>query len=82
MSTDSEAREHYSPYIPGSNKPLRYNNIEDLEEAFQNPGDKIVAFLVEPIRGEAGIVVPESDYLSKVSAICKKYNVLLICDEI
>lgn len=89
MSTDPEAREHYGPYleqvgpyIPGTNKPLRYNNVEDLEEAFKNAGDKIAAFLVEPIQGEAGIVVPDADYLSRVSALCKKYNVLLICDEI
>ncbi|VVT46399.1 uncharacterized protein SAPINGB_P001194 [Magnusiomyces paraingens] len=89
MSTDPEAKENYGPYlekvgpyIPGTNKPLRYNNVEDLEEAFNNAGDKIAAFLVEPIQGEAGIVVPDADYLTKVSALCKKHNVLLICDEI
>lgn len=42
----------------------------------------MAAFLVEPIQGEAGIVVPDDDYLSKVHALCKQYNVLLICDEI
>lgn len=89
MSTDPEAKENYGPYlenvgpvIPGTNKPLRYNNIEDLEEAFNNAGDKIAAFLVEPIQGEAGIVVPADDYLTKVHALCKKHNVLLIADEI
>lgn len=89
MSTDPEAKENYGPYldnvgpfIPGSNKPLRYNNIEDLEEAFNNAGDKIAAFLVEPIQGEAGIVVPADDYLTKVAALCKKHNVLFIADEI
>lgn len=40
------------------------------------------AFLVEPIQGEAGIVIPDDDYLAKVHTLCKKYNVLLICDEI
>ncbi|KAF5099536.1 hypothetical protein DV451_002935 [Geotrichum candidum] len=89
MSTDPEAKENYGPYlenvgpfIPGTNKPLRYNNIEDLEEAFNNAGDKIAAFLVEPIQGEAGIVVPADDYLTKVHALCKKHNVLFIADEI
>lgn len=89
MSTDPEARENYGPYleqvgpyIPGTNKPLRYNNIGDLEEAFKNAGDKIAAFLIEPIQGEAGIVVPDADYLSKVHDLCKKYNVLMIADEI
>lgn len=89
MSTDPEAKEFYGPYlqnvgptIPGTNKPLRYNNIQDLEEAFNNAGDKIAAFLVEPIQGEAGIVVPDDDYLVKVSELCKKHNVLFIADEI
>jgi len=89
MSTDAEAKDNYGPYlrnvgpyIPGTNKPLRYNNIGDLEEAFTNAGDKIAAFLVEPIQGEAGIVVPSDDYLVKVAELCKKHNVLFIADEI
>ncbi|ANB11425.1 ornithine-oxo-acid transaminase [Sugiyamaella lignohabitans] len=89
MSTDPEAKENYGPYlnqvgpvIPGTNKPLRYNNIGDLEEAFDRAGDKIAAFLVEPIQGEAGIVVPSDDYLVKVAELCKKHNVLFIADEI
>uniref|UniRef100_A0A060TEU7 Ornithine aminotransferase n=1 Tax=Blastobotrys adeninivorans TaxID=409370 RepID=A0A060TEU7_BLAAD len=89
MSTDPEAKEYYGPYlqnvgptIPGSNKPLRYNNIGDLEEAFAAAGDKIAAFLVEPIQGEAGIVVPDDAYLQKVAELCKKHNVLFIADEI
>lgn len=89
MSTDPEAKQNYGPYlrnvgpvIPGTNKPLRYNNVGDLEEAFNNAGDKIAAFLVEPIQGEAGIVVPEPNYLVKVSELCKKHNVLFIADEI
>lgn len=94
MSTDPEARVNYGPYldkvgpfIPDKNgnltsKPLRYNNINDLEEAFNNAGDKIAGFLVEPIQGEAGIVVPDDDYLPKVAELCKKHNVLFIADEI
>lgn len=52
------------------------------EKAFANAGDKIAAILLEPIQGEAGIVVPPEDYLPKVQELCKKHNVLLICDEI
>ncbi|ODV77702.1 ornithine aminotransferase [Suhomyces tanzawaensis NRRL Y-17324] len=91
MSTDPEAAENFGPYlsgvgpqIPGEPKGtlLRYGVIEDVEKAFNNAGDKIAAILLEPIQGEAGIVVPPKDYLSQVQALCKKHNVLLICDEI
>lgn len=97
MSTDNEATDNYGPYlegvgpfIPDTNgkidpktaKPLRYNKIEDVEEAFNNAGSKIAAFLVEPIQGEAGIIVPDKEYLQQVRKLCDKHNVLLICDEI
>lgn len=91
MSTDPEATANFGPYlsgvgpqIPGEPKGtlLRYGVIEDVEKAFNNAGDKIAAILLEPIQGEAGIVVPPEDYLTKVQALCKKHNVLLICDEI
>lgn len=90
MSTDPDARVNFGPYlknvgpvIPGTeDKLLRYGNIEDVELAFKNAGDKIAAILIEPIQGEAGIVVPPLDYFAKVKALCKKYNVLLIADEI
>ncbi|KAI5955381.1 CAR2 [Candida jiufengensis] len=91
MSTDEDATTNFGPYlqnvgpqIPGEPKGslIRYGEIEDIEKAFKNAGDKIAAILLEPIQGEAGIVVPPADYLPKVSELCKKYNVLLICDEI
>lgn len=91
MSTDPDATTKFGPYlngvgpqIPGEPKGtiLRYGVIEDVEKAFNNAGDKIAAILLEPIQGEAGIVVPPKDYLTKVSELCKKHNVLLICDEI
>lgn len=89
LSTDPESRENYGPYlpnigpqIPGTTKSIRFNHVEDLEEALKTHGDKVAAFLVEPIQGEAGIVVPDDDYLSRVHALCKKHNVLLICDEV
>lgn len=61
---------------------IRYGVIEDLELAFENHAENIAAIILEPIQGEAGIVVPPRDYLSKVAKLCKKYNALLIVDEI
>jgi ornithine--oxo-acid transaminase len=89
MSTDPESRENYGPYLPNigsvcpaTKKPLRYNNVEDLREALAFHGKNTAAFLVEPIQGEAGIVVPDDNYLREVRKLCDEHNVLLICDEI
>ncbi|KAF2157487.1 ornithine aminotransferase [Myriangium duriaei CBS 260.36] len=89
MSTDPESKENYGPYLPGigsscpvTGAPIRYNNVEDLEKVLDAHGKDTAAFLVEPIQGEAGIVVPDDDYLRKVRALCDKHNVLLIIDEI
>ncbi|KAK4998927.1 hypothetical protein LTR28_013535, partial [Elasticomyces elasticus] len=89
MSTDPESRENYGPYLPNvgavcpaTGAAIRFNNVPDLEKAFEAHGKNTAAFLVEPIQGEAGIIVPDEDYLSKVKALCEKHNVLLICDEI
>jgi ornithine--oxo-acid transaminase len=89
MSTDPESRNGYGPFVPNvgpvcasTGKTIRYNNIGDLEEALEAHGKETAAFIVEPIQGEAGVVVPDDDYLTKVHALCKKHNVLLICDEI
>ena len=89
MSTDAESRDNYGPYLPniGSTCPktkqaLLYNNISGLRSALEAHGEKTAAFLVEPIQGEAGIVVPDEDYLKEARALCDKHNVLLICDEI
>jgi ornithine--oxo-acid transaminase len=89
MSTDAESRDNYGPYLPGigsvcpaTKKPIRYNNVDDVREAFEKHGKTTAAILVEPIQGEAGIVVPDDSYLKEVRALCDKHNVLLICDEI
>lgn len=89
LSTDPESRDNYGPYVPNigatspsTGKPIRYNNVADLEEVLEAHGKETAAFIVEPIQGEAGVVVPDEDYLAKVSALCKKHNVLFICDEI
>ncbi|KAF9582135.1 ornithine aminotransferase [Lunasporangiospora selenospora] len=89
MSTDPDARAGFGPYLPNvgpvcpvSGRTIRYNNIEDLEYVLERNGKNVAAFLVEPIQGEAGIMVPDEGYLQKVSELCKKHNVLLIADEI
>ncbi|KAK6865718.1 ornithine-oxo-acid transaminase [Apiospora arundinis] len=89
LSTDPESKDNYGPYVPNvgaicpsTGKAIRYNNIQDLEEALEAHGKETAAFIVEPIQGEAGVVVPDADYLSKAQELCKKHNVLLICDEI
>ncbi|KAI1751407.1 pyridoxal phosphate-dependent transferase [Xylaria castorea] len=89
LSTDSESKDNYGPYIPNigatspsTGKPIRYNNVADLEAVLEAHGKETAAFIVEPIQGEAGVVVPDEDYLRKVQDLCRKHNVLLICDEI
>ena len=89
MSTDPESRDNYGPYLPNigsacpkTKQPLRFNNVDDLRSALETHGPKVAAFLVEPIQGEAGIVVPDEDYLKRVRELCTEHNVLFICDEI
>ena len=89
MSTDPESRDNYGPHLPnvGSYCPktkqsLPFDDIEALKAAFSAHGDKMAGFLVEPIQGEAGIVVPGDSYLKEVRALCDQHNVLLMCDEI
>ncbi len=78
-STDPSSFEGYGPYLPGI-EIIPYNDTEALEKATQDPN--VAAFMVEPIQGEAGVVVPNEGYLKKVREICDRNNVLLICDEI
>nr|ODO01186.1 ornithine-oxo-acid transaminase [Cryptococcus depauperatus CBS 7855] len=87
MSTDPESRTGFGPFLENvgprwDNDLIRYNHPEDLERVLEKHGVEVAAFLVEPIQGEAGIYVPDEGYLAKVADICKKHNVLLICDEI
>ena len=89
MSTDPESRDNYGPYLPNigsvcpsTGKVIPFNDIPALREAFEAHGKTLAGLLVEPIQGEAGIVVPSDDYLKEARALCDKYNVLLICDEI
>ena len=79
FSSDPSARTHFGPYMPGF-LTIPYNDAASLEEALQDP--TVAGFLVEPIQGEAGVVVPEEGYLSTCKALCEKNRVLFIADEI
>lgn len=78
-STDPTSYKGFGPYMPGF-ELVPYNDLIALEKALQHPD--VAAFMVEPIQGEAGVVVPDEGYLTGVRALCTKYNVLLIADEI
>ncbi|HEU0228474.1 MAG TPA: ornithine--oxo-acid transaminase [Arachidicoccus soli] len=79
FSTDPSSKRGFGPFTPGF-ITIEYDNLEALETALQDKN--VAAFLVEPIQGEAGVVVPREGYLSKAKALCKKHNVLFIADEI
>ncbi len=79
MSTDPSSYEDFGPYTPGFIK-VQYNNVEALAEALQDPD--VVGLLLEPIQGEAGVVVPDDGYLRRCYDLCKQHNVLFIADEI
>ena len=78
-SNDPSSYAGYGPYMPGF-ELIPYNDLVALEKAISDPN--VAAFMVEPIQGEAGVVVPHDGYLKGVSDLCKKYNVLFIADEV
>jgi ornithine--oxo-acid transaminase len=79
-STDPSSRTGFGPFMGGI-AVVEYNNLAALERIF-NENKNIAGFVVEPIQGEAGVVVPSESYLSSVQQLCKEYNVLFIADEI
>ena len=79
FSNDESSRNDFGPYTPGFHM-IEYNDLQALEQALQLPN--VAGFLVEPIQGEAGVVVPDDGYLSKAFDMCKKANVLIMADEI
>tara|TARA_Y100001980_G_C14555066_1_gene342843 strand:- start:1981 stop:3312 length:1332 start_codon:yes stop_codon:yes gene_type:complete len=81
MSDDPDARKDFGPFLPGI-ELVKYNDINALEELFEKKGELIAAYSVEPIQGEAGVIVPDEDYWPRVSALCKKHNILLAMDEV
>ena len=78
-SDDPTSYEGFGPYMPGYDL-IPYNNLDALEEELKDPN--VCAFMVEPIQGEAGVVVPDEGYLDGVRLLCDKYNVLFIADEV
>lgn len=78
-SNDPDAINHYGPFTPGI-VTVPYNDLKALEIALEDPD--IVSFIVEPIQGEAGVVVPDEGYLKKAYELCKAKNVLFVADEI
>ncbi|MCH2235987.1 MAG: ornithine--oxo-acid transaminase [Crocinitomicaceae bacterium] len=78
-STDPSAYSDYGPYLPGF-EIVKYNDLESLEKALEDPN--VAGFMVEPIQGEAGVVVPDDNYLKSAYELCKKKNVLFIADEV
>ncbi|MCO5233772.1 MAG: ornithine--oxo-acid transaminase [Chitinophagales bacterium] len=78
-STDPSSYSDYGPFMPGYDI-IDYNNLDALENILKN--HDVAAFMVEPIQGEAGVVVPDYGYLKGVRNLCTKYNVLFIADEV
>ncbi|XP_063607340.1 ornithine aminotransferase, mitochondrial-like [Penaeus indicus] len=78
-SSDPSAYSDYGPFMPGFSL-VPYDNLQVLEEALADPN--VAAFMVEPIQGEAGVVVPSEGYLKGVRELCDRHNVLWIADEV
>ena len=78
FSTEEQYKDGFGPFTPGF-KVVPYGDAEAFEKAIDK---NTIAFLVEPIQGEGGVVIPPAGYLEKCAALCKKNNVLFICDEI
>ncbi|MBL7812588.1 MAG: ornithine--oxo-acid transaminase [Bacteroidetes bacterium] len=78
-STDPESFTHFGPYVPGF-FTVPYNDLAALEAEISNPDT--AAFMVEPIQGEAGVIIPDAGYLKGVRELCDKYNVLFMADEV
>ncbi len=80
-STDPDCREDFGPFTPGI-MTIPYNDPDALKKVLEIYGEKVAAFFVEPIQGEAGVFVPDDDFLKKCYDICKKHNVLFVADEV
>jgi ornithine--oxo-acid transaminase len=81
FSTDPDARASYGPYTPGF-RVLPYGDADAVAEAMADLAGRVVAVLVEPIQGEAGVVVPPPGFLGRLRGLCTQWNALLIADEI
>lgn len=80
-STDPDCYEGFGPFLPGIAK-VPYNDANALREYLNKHGKNVAAFIVEPIQGEAGVMVPDDGYLKACYDLCKEHNVLFVADEI
>ena len=78
-SQDPDSYGDFGPFVPGF-EIVPYNDLDALDKALQD--GHVAAFMVEPIQGEAGVIVPDENYIGGVRALCSKYNVLWIADEV
>jgi len=79
FSSDPDAKNNFGPFMPGFIS-IPYNDVDALQKVLQNKN--VAGFLVEPIQGEAGVVVPDAGYLTKTKELCEEADVLFIADEI
>ncbi|KAL4929908.1 pyridoxal phosphate-dependent transferase [Aspergillus undulatus] len=89
LASDEMSRDNYGPLvpniscsIPGTDRLIAMNDKSALRDAFDAAGFNLAALLIEPIQGDAGVIVADDDYLREARALCDKHNVLLVCDEI
>lgn len=80
FSSDADAKRNFGPYTHGFIK-VTYNDVDALREVFED-NDNIVGVLVEPIQGEAGVIVPSENFLDNIRKLCKENNALFMADEI
>ena len=81
MSSDPSSYTDYGPFTPGFAK-IEYNNIEQLRTVLEREGHRVAAFLLEPIQGEAGVMVPDEGYLKACYDLCHEHRVLFVADEV
>ena len=81
ISTDPDSYSQYGPFTPGFIS-IPYDDSEALRKVLEEKGDRVAAFLAEPIQGEAGVYVPHDGYLKECYDLCKKHNVLFVADEV
>ena len=81
MSDDPDSKTNFGPFVPGI-ELVPFNDYDALKDLFERKGEFIAAYSVEPIQGEAGVIVPDDDYWPRVSKLCKEHNILLAFDEV
>jgi ornithine--oxo-acid transaminase len=81
MSTDPSAQRGFGPFVPGMIK-IPYNDVDALRQVLETHGSQVAGFLVEPIQGEAGVIIPDPGYLRQCAELCQQHHVLLIVDEV